>query len=58
MKIQKQVERPEATAVIIAGAGSRFFIRQFIEHVLPNVYVLSHNEIPNGIKVQSAGLIQ
>lgn len=58
LKIQRQIERPEAASVIIAGAGCRFFIRQFIEHVLPNTCILSHNEIPNGIKVQSMGLIQ
>lgn len=58
LKIQKQIERPEVSSVIIAGAGCRFFVRQFIEHVLPNVHILSHNEVPNGIKVQSLGLIQ
>jgi flagellar biosynthesis protein FlhA len=57
-KIQQYIERPETQSVIIAGAGSRFFIRQIIEHALPNVFVLSHNEIPSGIRVQSMGLIQ
>jgi flagellar biosynthesis protein FlhA len=57
-KIQQYIQRPEAPSVLVAGAGSRFFIRQIVEHALPNVFVLSHNEIPSGIRVQSMGLIQ
>jgi flagellar biosynthesis protein FlhA len=57
-KLQRHIERPEAPAVLIASAGSRFFIRQIIEHALPNVHVISHNEIPSGLRVQSLGLIQ
>lgn len=58
MKIQRHVERPEIPASIVVSAGSRFFIRQLIESVLPNAFILSHNEVPAGVRVQSLGMIR
>jgi len=57
-KIQRQVANPQTSAVLIASAGSRYFMRQLMEGSLPNLHVLSHNEIPGGLRVQSLGLIQ
>jgi flagellar biosynthesis protein FlhA len=57
-KIQRCVERPEIPVCIVASAGSRFFIRQLIEIALPNAYILSHNEVPAGVRVQSLGVIR
>ena len=57
-KAQRVLESPQNTAVIIASAGSRYFVRQYLEASFPNVHVLSHNEIPGGMRVQSLGLIQ
>lgn len=57
-KAQRVLESPQNTAVIIASAGSRYFVRQYLEANFPNVHVLSHNEIPGGMRVQSLGLIQ
>jgi flagellar biosynthesis protein FlhA len=57
-KIQRCVERPEIPVCVVASAGSRFFIRQLIETVLPNAWILSHNEVPAGLRVQSLGVIR
>ena len=57
-KIQNKVERPETPVVIITSAGARPFLRQVIEPILPNVYFLSHNEVPAGVRIVSAGVIQ
>jgi flagellar biosynthesis protein FlhA len=46
------------SAVVVASAGSRHFVRQILETALPNVTVLSHNEIPSEVKVRSRGLIE
>jgi flagellar biosynthesis protein FlhA len=57
-KIQQKVDHPETPVVVITSAGARPFLRQLVEPVLPNVYFLSHNEIPAGVRIVSAGVIQ
>jgi flagellar biosynthesis protein FlhA len=57
-KIQQKVERPETPVVVITSSGSRPYLRQLVEPVLPNVFFLSHNEVPAGVRVISAGVIQ
>jgi flagellar biosynthesis protein FlhA len=56
--IQRKIERPEIPVVVIASAGSRFFLRQMVENSIWNVFFLSHNEIPNGVRIHSLGLIE
>lgn len=57
-RVQRHLDQPEIGSVIVAGATCRPFLRQLIENTLPNTSVLSHNEIPSGIKVHSLGIIQ
>jgi flagellar biosynthesis protein FlhA len=57
-KVQRSVENPQATSVLIVSTGARYFVRQYLEANLPNLHVLAHNEIPAGLRVQSLGLIQ
>ena len=57
-KIQQKVERPESPVVIVTSAGARPFLRQLVEPILPNVFFLSHNEVPAGVRIVSAGVIQ
>lgn len=56
--LQKKIERAEVPVVVIASAGARYFLRQLTETSMPNVFYLSHNEIPNGVRVHSLGLIE
>lgn len=44
--------------VFLSGAGVRRQLRQLISHYLPQVAVLSHNEIADGVKIQSLGIIR
>ena len=44
--------------VLLAGSGSRFFLRQIVEARYGNVAVLAHSEIPAGVRVVSLGVIQ
>lgn len=44
--------------VFLAGAGVRRHLRQLIGHYMPQVAVLSHNEIADGVKIQSLGIIR
>jgi flagellar biosynthesis protein FlhA len=44
--------------VLIAGAASRSFIRQLLETRYPQITVLSHGEIPPGVRVVNLGTIR
>jgi flagellar biosynthesis protein FlhA len=56
--VERSIPRPEAPTVMITGSGSRYFVRQLIENSMPNLFVLSHNEIPPELKVLSLGIVQ
>jgi flagellar biosynthesis protein FlhA len=57
-RISLKIGNPEAPVVAIANSGPRYFLRQMVEGSLKNVFFLSHNEIPNEVKVLSLGVIQ
>lgn len=57
-RISRAVGQVENPMVVIAGSASRYFVRQLVETTLPNLTILSHNEIPAGVKVVSLGVIQ
>lgn len=43
-------------SVLITSSGARYFVRQILETTLPQLAVLSHNEIPPEVKVKSMGV--
>lgn len=43
--------------VILTSAGTRYFLRQIVEGPFPQLAVISHNEVPPGIRVQSMGVV-
>jgi flagellar biosynthesis protein FlhA len=51
-------KRLESPVAVITSSVSRYFLRQAVESTMPNLFFLSHNEIPAGIKVISLGVIQ
>lgn len=57
-KISRAMGQCDGSAVLLTGSGSRFFVRQMLESSLPRATVLSHSEIPPGIKVLSLGTVQ
>ncbi len=48
----------QATPVLLTSPASRRFIRKIIEHYLPNVAVLSYNEIDPKYKVNILGVVE
>lgn len=57
-RITRGVGPVESPAVVITSSGCRYFMRQMIESAIPNLYFLSHGEVPAGVKVVSLGVIQ
>jgi flagellar biosynthesis protein FlhA len=44
--------------VYLTGAAVRRHLRQLISHYMPQIAVLSHAEIADGVKIQSLGIIR
>jgi len=57
-RLTKIVGGTQTPVVLLTSSGARFFVRQIAESSLPNLMVISHNEIPPGVKVVSLGLAQ
>jgi flagellar biosynthesis protein FlhA len=43
--------------VILCSGNVRIYVRQLLERFLPNVTILSHNEIPPNVRVLSLGMV-
>ncbi len=57
-RVEKSIPKPEAPVVLITSSASRYFMRQILENKLPNLFVLSHNEIAPELKVASLGMVR
>jgi flagellar biosynthesis protein FlhA len=57
-RISRTIGSPDGPVVVIVGSGSRYFLRQIVESSIPNLVVLSHNEIPSGVRAMSLGVIK
>ncbi len=56
-RLAKRIEKSESAAVV-TGSTVRHFLHQITEANLPNLTVLSHNEVPPDVKVRSRGIIE
>jgi flagellar biosynthesis protein FlhA len=56
-RLGKRIEKSES-AVVVTGSTVRYFLHQITEANLPNLTVLSHNEVPPDVKVRSRGIIE
>jgi flagellar biosynthesis protein FlhA len=56
-RIKKCCNPQDAPAVLVTGSAARFFVRQLMESITPNLSVVSHNEIPPGNRIISLGTI-
>jgi len=57
-RIQRKIGTPEGPVVAVTTSGARYFLRQIVEPSLANLFFVSHNEIPAGVKMVSLGVIQ
>lgn len=49
---------PGSGWTLLTSSGARFFVRQILEASFPHVTVLSHGEIPPGLRVVSLGVLK
>lgn len=56
-RLKKCCSPTDAPGLLITSAAVRFFVRQIAESVVPNLTVLSHNEIPPGNRIASLGVV-
>ncbi|MFL6414950.1 MAG: flagellar biosynthesis protein FlhA [Bryobacteraceae bacterium] len=56
-RFERKFERREIPAAVLTSVGARYFLRQMTEPSLSNVFFISHNEVPAGVKIQSLGVI-
>ncbi len=56
-RLKKCCRPQDAPGLLVTGSGARFFVRQIMETITPNLSVLSHNEIPPGNRIISLGTI-
>jgi flagellar biosynthesis protein FlhA len=54
-RLKKCCNQHDAPSVMVTGFETRFFVRQIMESITPNLSVLSHNEIPPGNRVVFLG---
>ncbi len=57
-RFSKVLGQGDTPVVAVASSGARFFLRQIVEGSLQNLSILSHSEIPTGVRVLSLGVIQ
>jgi flagellar biosynthesis protein FlhA len=56
-RIERKIESREVPVAIVTSSGARSFLRQMMEPSMGNLFFISHNEVPAGIKVLSLGVI-
>ncbi len=57
-RVTRTVGSTDAPMALVTSSAARFFLRQIVEGAIPNLSILSHNEIPAGVRVVSMGLVQ
>jgi flagellar biosynthesis component FlhA len=55
--MERKIENREVPVAVLTSSGARYFLRQIAEPSMGNLFFISHNEVPSGIKVQSLGVI-
>jgi flagellar biosynthesis protein FlhA len=56
-RVARAVGTSDTPVVAVTSSSARYYLRQLVEASAPNLSVLSHNEIPAGVRVVSLGVI-
>jgi flagellar biosynthesis protein FlhA len=56
-RVTRVVGNSDTPVAAVTSSAARYYLRQLVEGTVPNLSVLSHNEIPAGVRVVSLGVI-
>ncbi len=56
-RVARAVGSADTPVAAVTSSTARYYLRQLLEGTTPNLSVLSHNEIPAGVRVVSLGVI-
>lgn len=56
-RISRAVGKSDTPMAIVTSSSARYYVRQLMEGTAPHLSVLSHNEIPTGVRVVSLGVV-
>jgi flagellar biosynthesis protein FlhA len=57
-RFERTIQKPEGPVVVLVSSSVRYFMRQMVESVSPNLVFLSHNEVPPEVRVMNLGAVQ
>jgi flagellar biosynthesis protein FlhA len=57
-RISKKITLTDSPVAVLTGSGCRHFLKQIVEAGFSSLVVLSHNEVPAGVRVQSLGVVE
>jgi flagellar biosynthesis protein FlhA len=57
-KFQRTFPASQSNSVVLTSSGSRYFLRQILESALPALSILSHNEVPAGVRIVCLGTVK
>jgi len=56
-RVTRAVGSSDTAVVAVTSSAARYYLRQLVEGTASNLSILSHNEIPAGVRVVSLGVI-
>jgi flagellar biosynthesis protein FlhA len=56
-RVARAVGHADTPVACVTSSSARYYLRQLIEGATPHLSILSHNEIPAGVRVVSLGVI-
>ena len=58
MNKTKEINEKGLTPVLVISPPIRFPFKRFVEKFIPNLYVISHNEISENVQIESLGTVE
>jgi flagellar biosynthesis protein FlhA len=56
-RVTRAIGQADTPVAAVTSSSARYYLRQLTEGAVPNLFFLSHNEIPTGVRVLSLGVI-
>jgi flagellar biosynthesis protein FlhA len=57
-RFQRVFQAAQSNSVVLSSSASRYFLRQILENSLPALSIVSHNEVPPGVRIACLGTVK